>query len=375
MILPEICIKDSLREEVERKSEGRNTIIRDNLGNPNWMVVISKFTLDHFNLGSEIHPAFIIDGKEKNEILIGKYMASKGSGNIPRSVANALPWTRISFLNAFNSCRKMGKGFHLASNALYAANALSLLKKLDTQWHYAGNTDCGRDAKQHWLIGRLGNKTISPGSHLVNNPDIIYSGGTTFTGSGGSEWNDDGTEIGIADLIGNAWEWCSGFRLVDGEIQIIENNNAMSTSYDGTCRSKMWKTINENGYITSQHNAYTLKFDAPCSGNGDKINIGKAVLSTEIKHHCCPKGYMSSEFSSLTAKVNVPSILQSLGLFPLSKNGIKGHYWIRNSGEIAAVRGGGDWSDGLTSGPFALFVYHTRLVEDWRFSFRPAFVP
>lgn len=373
---PEILVKDTLRESVEKKSEGRNTIIRDEWGCPNWMVVISKSSLEDLGFETtDLHSAFIIDGREKDEILVGKYLASRGSNGVPRSIADALPWTRISFLDAFNSCRRVGNGFHLTSNPVYAVNALNLLNRNGQEWHYAGNTDCGRDARQHWLVGKLGDRKFSPGSHLVNNPIWIESGGSTFTGSGGTEWNDDGTEFGIADLIGNVWEWCSGFRLVDGEIQIVEDNNAMSSLYDGSCRSKMWKAIDECGRLIAPNSIHSLKFDAPCSGNGDKINIGKTVLSTEVKHKCCPKGYMSSEFKSLTSDIEVPSLIKMLGLFPVSKNGIKGNYWIRNAGEIAAVRGGGDWSDGLTAGPFAMFLYHTRLVEDWRFSFRLSYVP
>ena len=34
-----------------------------------------------------------------------------------------------------------------------------------------------------------------------------------------------GIRAGIADLVGNVWEWTGGLRINDGEIQIIANND------------------------------------------------------------------------------------------------------------------------------------------------------
>ena len=49
----------------------------------------------------------------------------------------------------------------------------------------------------------------------------------TLTGSGPARWRHDHTAHGIADLCGNLWEWQAGLRLVDGEIQIIPDNDAV----------------------------------------------------------------------------------------------------------------------------------------------------
>ena len=39
-------------------------------------------------------------------------------------------------------------------------------------------------------------------------------------------WSHDGTPFGIWDLNGNVWEWVGELRIVDGEIQVIPDNDA-----------------------------------------------------------------------------------------------------------------------------------------------------
>jgi hypothetical protein len=41
-----------------------------------------------------------------------------------------------------------------------------------------------------------------------------------------NEWSHDGTEDGIYDLAGSVWRWVSGLRVLDGEVQIIPDNDA-----------------------------------------------------------------------------------------------------------------------------------------------------
>ena len=75
----DVIVKDSLRERTERDSQGRCTVVRDCLGNPNWMLVLRKFRMEAVfpELGIGVHPAFIINGREVPEILVGMHMASR----------------------------------------------------------------------------------------------------------------------------------------------------------------------------------------------------------------------------------------------------------------------------------------------------------
>lgn len=373
---PDFYVEDSLRKEVEASTEGRNTVVRDALGNPHWMYVLRKFDLERFGLGIQVHPAFSIRGREADEILIGKYQASRGSNGMAASVAGALPWTRLTFKEASDACRSMGKNFFLTSNAVYAANALRLLEDGKGR-HYAGNTNYGRDVLCHWMIGDLNTKEYMPGDRRLNGPENNWEGGLTLTGSGGNDWNDDGTPSGIADLVGNAWEWCSGFRILDGEIQVTEANDAMSDEADLSVGSPEWKGILQDGSLVKPGIEGTLKYAAPSEGTGEKTNVGSAFIDTDVHSRIKPKGYMTGAFANLSAAegIRIPSIVKALGLLPLQKEGIAGSYWIRNYGEMMPVRGGGDWSDGLGAGPFAFFAYHGREMKDFKFAFRVSYVP
>lgn len=75
-----IFTKDSLRQSVENASGGRNTIIYDSAGNPNYMVVVPKLDLAIYNQSgvTGTHKAFVYGDAddEVSEIFIGKYPAS-----------------------------------------------------------------------------------------------------------------------------------------------------------------------------------------------------------------------------------------------------------------------------------------------------------
>lgn len=368
---PDFYVQDELRREAEAASGGRNTVVRDELGNPHWMYVLRKFSFE-----GDVHPAFLIDGREVDEILVGKYQASRGSGGMAASEAGKLPWTRQTLKEAFNACRSMGKNFFLTSNAVYAANIVRLLKEAGDRY-CAGNTNYGRDVLCHWMIGDLNTREYMPGDRRLNGQENNWEGGLTLTGSGGIDWNDDGTSDGIADLVGNAWEWCTGFRILDGEIQVTEANNAMSSNADISAESSEWKAILEDGTLASPGTEGTLKYASSSEGTGEKVNVGSAFVDVNAGCRIKPKGYMTDKFANLASAdgIKIPSIARALGLFPMDGKNLAGNYWIRNYGEMMPVRGGGDWSDGLGAGPAAFFAYHEREKRDFKFTFRVSYVP
>ncbi len=87
----------------------------------------------------------------------------------------------------------------------------------------------------------------------------------TLTGSGPVEWRHNRKPSGIADLAGNVWEWSAGMRLINGEIQVIADNNAALHTIDMSATSAQWKAIDAvtGNLVTPDGNgttAGTVKF-------------------------------------------------------------------------------------------------------------------
>ncbi len=89
----------------------RNVVVFDNEGIPSIMVRFDKCTnADLFKGGSEqMHPAFIIDGKEVDEIYIAKYPCTLINGK-PYSLPYTKPATDIDFDSAARACFSKGEG-------------------------------------------------------------------------------------------------------------------------------------------------------------------------------------------------------------------------------------------------------------------------
>ena len=66
---------DAIKLAVEAATGGKNTVLFDDLGNPSIMVRIPKFKISDVIQGgsNSVHPAFIVNGVEKDEIFISKY--------------------------------------------------------------------------------------------------------------------------------------------------------------------------------------------------------------------------------------------------------------------------------------------------------------
>ena len=370
---PVAFVRDQLRQETERASAGKNTIIRDNKGDPHVMVVIPRFNLQDIDasLGTGTHPAFIVNGVVKPEIFIGKFLASKGSDNRVKTIGHAAPWTRINHDEAVAACRALGTGFGVCTNVMWAARALWLWKQFGNHTYY-GNTNWGRHHTATHQTGTLQSAAYAPGDTGM---DTSGAGAATLTGSGPVDWNDDGTPWGISDLVGNVYEWTPGLRVNAGEIQIIPDNNAMLASVDMSANSAAWKAILQAGTLVNPGTANTLKFTAPKAGDGSNVNVGQSTIGTAVGYTATGSGYMSGAFSALAAAsgVTIPALLKILGIAPMGTTGVQGNYWIRNNGERLALRGG-TWHVGAGCGPFALFLNFLRTSSSWFFGFRSAFV-
>ena len=324
-----IFIKDDLRASVEAATGGLCTVLYTQKSQPTFMRTLPKFNLEDIDpaLGTGTHPAFIVGGQEVDSIQIGMYQGIRKSGEL-LSLPGVIPSVSATHQNFLNDARACGAGFGLTTNAAYAALALWTAKNGTEP---RGNTNWGR----HHLMTYETAVRQDGGSIGEAAGD-----GKTLTGSGPSSWRHDGSPAGIADLVGNIWEFSPGVRLVDGEIQIIANNDAalLGTLDD----SAPWKAILESGSLVAPGTANTLKYH---TNNG--IEIGTTIDKT--------KASASKAFSTISAVsgITIPAIMKSLMLAPSLS--VEGTLYANDEGERYPYRGG-DWGASGSAGLGALYL-------------------
>lgn len=297
-----------------------NYLIYDDLGKPSVMVAIPKFYLDEVIDGAShtLHPAFIINGVEQDVLYISKYQ-NVVENNRAYSLPMKNPRTDITFNQAWNYCKNKGVGWHLMTNAEWAAIAL-WCKKNDTM--PKGNNNYGKDISE----------TDLPQAAI---PATYGSDGKInkiLTGSGPASWYHDGTFAGIADLNGNVWEWNSGIRLNNGEIQVIQNNNAADWLQSVSVNSTLWKAIMEDGSLVTPGTDGTLKYD---------FKSNKCVISTDIVNKLnhgisIPFGELASDND-----ITVPEILKALTLFPTDSDSYKEELFLMSNSDVKISLVGG----------------------------------
>lgn len=310
----------------------RNVVVFDNEGIPSIMVRFNKCTnADLFKGGSnQTHPAFIIDGKEVDRIYIAKYPCTLINGK-PYSLPFAKPATNIDFDEAARACFSKGAGWHLLTAAEYALVALESEKNGTPP---RGNTNLGA-------------------SH--SNPEekgVRCDGGyKTATGSGPSTWAHDHTSYGVYDLCGNVWEWVNGLRLMDGRIEVIENNNA-ANPVDVGAASPLWKPV-------------------LCGGEPTRFIVDDEGIRLTAAGEDCTD-WDGCAWKDLRRDIEPPELLKALALCPENEVNKDSFLYVDTNGERLPLRGG-DWLDSSRAGVFALNLNSLRSGVHAHIGFRSAF--
>lgn len=350
-----ISVTDTLRKSVEAASQGKNTVLYTAKGQPCYMVVVPKFTVQSIDasLGTGTHPAFIVGGVEKDYLYIGQHLGVSRNAEL-LSLPGVDPANSLNHDQFVALARANGAGWHCMSNVEYAAMAMWSWKN-GTQPR--GNTNYGKSSDVVTEYGVRGDG-IAPGTASGN--------ARTQTGSGPASWRHDATPFGIADLNGNVWEWAPGMRMNAGEINIIANNDAALNATDMAVGSSAWKAIDgATGALVAPGTAGTVKRSTSGSGTADWTI------------YCGNGAPLESAVNSTGANPVGASALQVLkqhSLYPVAASGLGSDgYWVDLAGERLPLRGG-DWSYGAGAGVFALGLNVARSVAYTSVGARPAFV-
>lgn len=304
----------------------RNEVIFDDRGRPDILVV---FTPDELKLPDTLK------GRKVKEYAISKYPNTMIDGR-PYSLPFMPPAVNVNHDEAIRLCEAKGPGWHLITNDEWSALAR---QSWENDTVPTGNTNSG---KSH-------SHPEQKGTTYQN------SYGKTLTGSGPIEWNHDRTAEGVADMVGNVWEHVGGVRFLNGQVQIIPNNEAAAGA-DQSPDSKEWTAI------------YTPDGD-PVYYN---VKDGEIVLQPTAPDG---KDYDGVPFCDLheRADMDVPDKLIELGLYPAPGYESEEYFWLDTDGERCVCRGG-SWTYGTNAGVFDLNGNYSRSNVGAGLGFRSALV-
>lgn len=325
-----------------------NKLIYDDVGKPGVYVYIPKFRLcDVLSTDStQVHPAFIRDGKEVDGFWMGKYLSYNSDGKA-YSLPGKDPGSSTILDTTISYNKAKGNKFHEVTAAEWAAVALWCHKNGTEP---KGNNDYGKDTTETLY------KAVP--SMARDNTGKIQR---VATGTGPMTWSHDGTLSGIWDLNGNVWEWVSGIRLVKGELQVIPYNDAADSTYDLSATSKAWKAINAKAI--SWNDLFVTPDDNDTPEDTVKLDWdgSKWKYSTTISNHTTSKNCKFADVScDITIGDEAKLLLQALIMLPdteLIGEGIDPNYnddrFHTNNTEIElCMFRGGTWNDGNYAGIF-----------------------
>lgn len=337
-----------------------NIILTDDKGLPSVMVYVPKFKMSDVITGgsNSVHPAFIVNGVEKNGIYISKYQNKVYDGRA-YSLPGEDPTCSINFDNAAARCTAKGAGWHLMTAAEWGALALWCKKN---GWLPYGNNNYGKDIRETMY------KAI---------PTLIGTDGKTnrvATGTGSVEWSHNKQLDGIYDLNGNGWEWNGGMRLVYGELQILENNDAADSNNSQSATSAQWKAIDgTTGELIDPDGSGTtensLKLDI-VSSKWQWTTGAQADRKDENRD-----GAFVRMSCATTVCDEAKELLYALAMLPDDTTfDYQGDYFYANNGvaERFPIRGGA-WGHGASAGVFCASVHAPRSYSNTTIGFRSAY--
>jgi len=337
MTLLDFSLWDNYKHALDGISGGKNTVIFDDQNLPSVMVRFPRINFADVGLSKpdgapigeygEAMPAFRCDEAFGETglvpvVYIGKYQAYDYD-----SRAYSLPYKdpkiSINFNDSKTRCTNKGTGWHLMTNAEWAAVA---------QWARENGTMPRGNNNYLEDIDEPHESSIPTQTGIVKG---VSGNARSYTGSGPDAWNHDHGAYGIADLNGNIWEWVDGLKIDAGIAKIMPDKNGSDPGNDfGTAEGAWINTaVNITTGHTTGHKILTLK-------TGDDWT-GLAIPATSDDTGNADYGY-------------------------------DGFYF--NAEDERMARRGGHWNSGALAGVFPLGLSGLRSSADTTFGFRPAYV-
>ncbi|EGQ9150135.1 hypothetical protein GCS58_10565 [Vibrio parahaemolyticus] len=266
------------------------------------------------------------DGSLRPYVDVPVYLASNKGGKAV-SQADKDPWTSINADTARARCAELNAGSMMMSQEIWAMICWNMISQ---GFQPRGNTEFGRSHSNKNEFGRRTDGRV---------PDDRAGSARTLTGSGPETWRHDGTVFGIADMVGNIWEWVDGMKMVNGQFVVADYTGQPEAEWSAT-----GVYISEAGQFTNV---------APST-----LNSSNQVWGSMTK----ASGYAGNER------------LQRLMIEPIACTSVLGGRFYWNLDGERFPRRGGAWHNASNAGPAALHCGDPRSYASSNIGFRSAFV-
>ncbi len=292
-----------------------------------------------------VHPAFVVNGVEKSEILYPMFDAtSYNDGAGARAVCwpGLFPTASLDFDASKALCTAKGAGWHLGS--IWENNLITLLS-MKGNTEPRGNTQYGQTHESGYQFNETAVRYDGLAPGLASGTAKHRNGACPrFLSHNHERW-------GIFDMVGQVWRWTDQLRLNNGEIFLTDDNYiglaeaswpTTGAFFDGN--AKLWGSAHAGAYVASVvHTAQVM------DASYDSLDL-------EIRRKLMLAG-VTTRLTHASANPFAP----------------KGSLWASADAERLPLCGG-HWGAGSAAGLAALALNYPRSSVGYDIGFRPSYI-